>query len=400
MCIQWIKPIAATCIHNNLEAASLMVGYSSIVLWMCAQLPQVIKNYRQSNADSLSLLFLFIWFCGDLSNLLGCLFTDQMPFQLYLACYFVFLDLILLSQYLYYVTYRQRRSHPSFQRLFNTPHKDVDHPNEYTGLLSDQQSGLKRHPQHHHYRVQSLGVGNKTIRYMTFICMLIAMTSAHSQNQFLSVFGVKNPPAIEDPPQSQFPPDAGHGGGNGGSGDKTREIVGTVFAWISLVSYLCSRMPQIIKNYQQYVQKKMHGVGNGMEGLSIWLFAFAVMGNLTYSLSIFLKAYSVDTGTSSDGYGSKYIIGKSLPYLMGSLGTLVFDFVIFAQWVMYSEPASTSSQMLINKDRSPFTDFDDQSCDGGDLFLSYDDDCDEVSALTKVTKTREMRKQSSSRSVM
>lgn len=36
-----------------------------------AQLPQLITNYKNQNADALSMGFLVIWLLGDLTNLAG-----------------------------------------------------------------------------------------------------------------------------------------------------------------------------------------------------------------------------------------------------------------------------------------------------------------------------------------
>ncbi|CAG8782091.1 33783_t:CDS:2, partial [Racocetra persica] len=54
------------------------------------------------SADGLSLYFLLNWFLGDLTNLVGCILTKQLPFQMYLAMYFCTVDLVLFSQYFYY----------------------------------------------------------------------------------------------------------------------------------------------------------------------------------------------------------------------------------------------------------------------------------------------------------
>lgn len=53
------------------------------------------------------------------------------------------------------------------------------------------------------------------------------------------------------------------------------------------------------------------------------MFIFAAMGNLTYVLSILCKSMEPE-----------FLIG-ALPYLLGSGGTLVFDFMIFGQWMWY-----------------------------------------------------------------
>lgn len=41
------------------------------LLTMGKQLPQLITNYKNQNADALSMGFLIIWLLGDLTNLAG-----------------------------------------------------------------------------------------------------------------------------------------------------------------------------------------------------------------------------------------------------------------------------------------------------------------------------------------
>ncbi|KAF4603844.1 hypothetical protein EYR40_001017 [Pleurotus pulmonarius] len=86
----------------GLSTLSDMAGYVSIGCWLGAQFPQVLENIRLQSCEGLALPFLGNWFLGDLSNLIGCLLTHQLPFQTYLATYFVFVDLTLVVQYFYY----------------------------------------------------------------------------------------------------------------------------------------------------------------------------------------------------------------------------------------------------------------------------------------------------------
>ncbi|CAK9779838.1 hypothetical protein CC85DRAFT_286243 [Cutaneotrichosporon oleaginosum] len=83
-------------------AVATALGYASIGCWLCAQLPQVIKNWQLGSCDGLSFPFLITWLFGDLTNLVGCILTDQLPFQTYLATYFCFVDITLVCQYFYY----------------------------------------------------------------------------------------------------------------------------------------------------------------------------------------------------------------------------------------------------------------------------------------------------------
>ncbi len=59
------------------------------------------------------------------------------------------------------------------------------------------------------------------------------------------------------------------------------------------------------------------------------MFFCAAMGNTTYALSLLLSDAAIQGGHT-------FWI-SSLPFLLGSAGTLIFDFIIFCQSFMYSE---------------------------------------------------------------
>lgn len=73
-------------------------------------------------------------------------------------------------------------------------------------------------------------------------------------------------------------------------------------------------MPQIVKNYRE----------KSCEGLALLFFLLSLTGNFTYGAS--LIAYSQK---------KKYIL-TALPWLLGSLGTIAEDFVIFVQFRLYA----------------------------------------------------------------
>lgn len=78
--------------------------------------------------------------------------------------------------------------------------------------------------------------------------------------------------------------------------------------------FFSARVPQIIKNYRE----------KSCEGLSLLFFLLSLTGNFTYGAS--LLAYSQK---------SDYLI-RALPWLLGSLGTIVEDSVIFVQFRLYA----------------------------------------------------------------
>ncbi|KAF7294849.1 hypothetical protein MIND_01022800 [Mycena indigotica] len=90
-------------------------------------------------------------------------------------------------------------------------------------------------------------------------------------------------------------------------------VLGRIFAWLCTTLYLTSRLPQIWKNF----------VRKSVEGLSMYLFIFAFLGNTFYVLSIMTseKAHAPPPVSTE-------FLRESLPYLLGSGGTLMFDVTI------------------------------------------------------------------------
>ncbi|PFH54276.1 hypothetical protein AMATHDRAFT_72778 [Amanita thiersii Skay4041] len=100
-----------------------ILGYTSIACWLGAQFPQLYVNYWRQSCEGLSLPFLLNWFLGDCSNLIGCILTRQLPFQTWLATYFVSVDTTLVIQYFYY-THRTRLAElhkHGYERITPTP---------------------------------------------------------------------------------------------------------------------------------------------------------------------------------------------------------------------------------------------------------------------------------------
>ncbi|KTW27042.1 hypothetical protein T552_02534 [Pneumocystis carinii B80] len=79
-----------------------------------------------------------------------------------------------------------------------------------------------------------------------------------------------------------------------------------ILGYIGSFFYLFARVPQILKNYRS----------KSTDGLSPLFFAYTVLGNLTYLVSILL----IDTSR-------KYIL-INLPWLLSSFGTLFMDFLV------------------------------------------------------------------------
>jgi hypothetical protein len=97
--------------------------------------------------------------------------------------------------------------------------------------------------------------------------------------------------------------------------------IGRVLAWTCTALYLSSRIPQIYLNYTRKT----------CQGLAIVMFLCALVGNVTYAASVLVK--------SND---PQYLLG-ALPYLLGTMGTVMFDVTIFCQWFFYPSTSAITS---------------------------------------------------------
>jgi len=84
------------------EALSGIMGSISLVSWIFLLIPQVTENYRNGSAEGVSVAFITIWILGDIANLIGALWGRLLSTVIALAIYFCVSDVILLSQTIYY----------------------------------------------------------------------------------------------------------------------------------------------------------------------------------------------------------------------------------------------------------------------------------------------------------
>jgi len=114
-------------------------------------------------------------------------------------------------------------------------------------------------------------------------------------------------------------------------------VIGRISAWSCATLYLTSRLPQIWKNF----------VRKSVEGLSMFLFVSAFLGNLFYVVSIFSSPSMRASMTQSSAF-----LTESMPYLIGSGGTLMFDVTIITQSFIYRQRPSPGGRRISTHDAS------------------------------------------------
>ncbi|CAO3615991.1 unnamed protein product [Cunninghamella echinulata] len=212
--------------------------------------------------------------------------------MLLVALYYLFADTLLMSQVLYY---RYKTNGTIFEEESNidtnTTTISTTTTNEQSPLLSSNNNNNNNNnntkPKYHHKQSEQT---KWTVR-LFFIASIFLWT-------FLLLGSATYffwPWAKDKVDLSQW------------------HFVSQFFGWASAILYCCSRIPQIMQNFRN----------ESVEGLSLVMFIFSVVGNLTYCVSIFAK--SMD----------RTFLLINFPWLLGSGGTLFFDFTIFFQFYTY-----------------------------------------------------------------
>ncbi|PHH82046.1 hypothetical protein CDD82_7194 [Ophiocordyceps australis] len=305
--------MASTIFMTTLAAAASPLPAGEILsgifgsISMTAWLPQLVANYRAKNAEALSVLFLIVWFLGDVSNFIGALLTSLAPSAIALAGYFCFLDIALIGQTFYYnsinATSSRRPADDSLVSESSPLIRNTSVPSaSHLGSSADEdpptEPDTKTLSDHVDTPVHVGWLRNCLNLLAIYVVGFVAWYVSYKAGLWNG-----SAPGIPDSPKGDY--------------KRIGEIVGLCLGYISATFYLCARVPQIVKNYK----------AKSCEGLSLLFFMLSTTGNLTYGLS--LAAYSQER---------QYLL-KAFPWLLGSLGTIIEDLIIFVQFRLYANRA-------------------------------------------------------------
>ncbi|KAG9296769.1 hypothetical protein G9A89_002166 [Geosiphon pyriformis] len=305
------------------DIASYIFGSISIGCWIVVLAPQLYKNYKRKSSDSISTTFLLIWFAGDMLNLAGALLQNLLLTMILLASYYIFQDTLILTQVYYYRKFGRNSTEDEITVICDdteeTPLVPMDHKSSSPAEIPQQQSRSK----------------------FPGVLELLALVSCIGLTGMLVLYHYNDTPGsiVNDDhiilwkiKSSMFNNEYTTSESN----DSSHVVwLAQSLGWGSALLYLGSRIPQILMNFQN----------RSCEGLSIAMFVFAVLGNSTYFLSILF--HSVE----------REFILMNLPWLIGSGGTLFFDFIIFFQFYLYRNPqySPNSSPMKPMSETTSYT---------------------------------------------
>lgn len=342
-----------TCVPTNLAFVSTALGTLSIVSWLFAQLPQIYKNYSLKSTSGLSIFFLVEWCLGDLSNLLGALFTHQAAWQVIIGGYYCFVDFVLVAQWLWYEKLKHGRALHKVQPGTQIEHDDdgrgnmrevvidgIEAPDDASQQESNQDHASKHTRPRPIFRTPTFNKpkseeekgslssastpNSRTIhrvgpsspmpspspRTVLFLaCLIVVCQASPIRTQ-----------ATSDAVEKQSTP---------------LENAGTILSWLSTLLYLGSRVPQLLKNWSR----------QSTAGLSPQLFIAAFLGNLFYSSSILTNPCAWNDYGSFGGGGwvgasgtqKADWIAAALPFFLGAAGVLGLDGAVGVQFLIYGE---------------------------------------------------------------
>jgi uncharacterized protein with PQ loop repeat len=289
-----LNDVFATVAWTRADISNL-IGAISLAFWLCNGIPLVYEIWRARSAEGVSIGFVGLWAIGDVLSLAGGLWAGLAPTVVVVSIYYIFSDIIILGE-AYYFNYIYKPGTSIVDAL--------EHPQDVSPAFApDAEAGetsalLPNDKQ----ATFSKGFIREVLFNIGAVVFVILLGAA---GWYASLY------IPHDSPHRRH---EHHHHGHSPSSDEV--LLGPqLLGYTSAALYLCARIPQIIKNYRK----------QQTEGLALLFFVFSVFGNLTYAASIF--AYN-----SEPAY-----IKESLAWIIGSLGTLIFDFIILGQFLHYNK---------------------------------------------------------------
>lgn len=364
-----ISSTFGSCVPTNLALISTLLGTASIIAWLFAQLPQIYKNFKLHSTSGLSVYFLGEWLLGDLSNLLGCLFTGQATWQIVIASYYCFVDCCLMGQYIWYEGLKHGRPLKSVwwprskennnkdngdsisiysqttinddassvaSKPIDTPTKGTLRPDDVKGhfrmpryssspAAASLGSSLGTTPTQRGLRIPSGASPSPSPRTVLYISLLLAVVCQAS-------------PVSRDGLDPDDHPDF-----------DAIAVAGTILSWMSTLLYLGSRLPQLYKNH----------VRKSTAGLSPALFIAAFFGNLFYSSSMLTNpnawydypAYGGGGWAGEDGNDRGEWVARATPFFLGAAGVLFMDGMVGMQFLWFGEKKEREPVVVVAVER-------------------------------------------------
>ncbi|KAK9478108.1 hypothetical protein V1514DRAFT_368155 [Lipomyces japonicus] len=304
------------------EALSQISGSVSIACWAMIFSPQFLDIFLRQNADNLSVSFLWLWFAGDVANIIGCIRQEVLPTMTILAVYNALADIVLIFQASYY---RHRR----LRRLFLTYSSETSRKKQAQQTAESESEddlsgsfGISVDKDEYEY-FQSLIIPPRRVWKYAFFKFFVIFIIVLS-----SIIGLycATKGHIYESPMKYYNPTV------------LLDYYGQLCGWFCAGLYTISRVPQIFLNYKQ----------KSCDATSIIHFFFASTANFMFIASILLLDHSA------------HYLQLNSSWLCGAASSLALDYVIVIQSWYYNpsrfeitEEKEVNARELLRRKNSP-----------------------------------------------
>ncbi|VEU21075.1 DEKNAAC101963 [Brettanomyces naardenensis] len=324
-------------LREAFQCISRYSEYMSIGSWVFAQIPQVIKNYIEKDVEGLSLGFLSSFMVADFLNLSSCFFNDAMLFQILLSFYNCAVDIVLAVQYAYYSRVYQG---PKYGISVRHKRKKKERSKKNNGHTSSPRSSLWQNLQNYaEGDTHVVGSNSKpaatssasstsapnplqTTQISSSIGSSIGLAKAVTTGIVMGLSKVQGMPIAARMLQVAEEKE------NNSAIYRVIhylltldfEHLAKILGWTSALLYCVSRIPQILTNIRY----------KSTLGVSLHLILFAWIGNLFYAISLITNEDAIAGGKRAVDFWA-----IQLCYLVGAVGTVLFDSWVLIQWLYY-----------------------------------------------------------------
>ena len=266
--IKWIETVFGECVKTTRDKWSFAVGMISNFMWVISSAPQIYTNCKSKRVEGQSWALFTLMFTGNVLSLIGVVITGGLVTQVITSSLYCILDGIMFAQFWWYgyikPCIKKRRKGNIQPSSFSEEEQDPE--NDTKKIHIDEEGEPEEVP--------DVSEGHS----VAGLAGAAMMQAASAATDWKAPY----------------------------TGDQT---LGTVFGWVGGCIYIGSRIPQVIKNFKN---------GKVIDLSPIYV-SFTIFGNLTYTLSVFIK----DTSGS--------YLWKQAPFIFGAVGPMFCDFLFTFQ---------------------------------------------------------------------
>lgn len=281
--ITWIYLVFHDCIVSRRDHVSFAIGLFSNIVFLVSSIPQIVLTFRTRCVEGQSPWFFSLLFLGSTCSLLGAIITNGLVTQIIQSVFYVLMDGILLFQLI------------CFRYVIKKgPSSESVSSRSGTGRVCGCGSSCDSEED----VLESIPAKEDSL------CVPPAVVSVAVMSGFVEA-------------KTDF---AGPYTGS--------KLVGTVFAWVSTVIFITSRVPQLAKNFSE----KSFG------DISVVWLIFSIVGNLSYFVSILVRDVS---GT---------YLWRQTPFIVGAVGPAVLDIFLLLQMLIYRTSSGETEKESIHEE--------------------------------------------------